>query len=277
VQKRDGNPLRDGLTGSLLVEQGLGHMMEVFRRILVAAVLVALPVMSVATAAAATTPSAEQQQLKKKKAAEAKKAAELKKKMAAEAKKAKAKKQAQKECKGFFQCMRRGKPRSGVQRASTGRAARDVATGEDISWANADKYSPGTIVISTAERLLYLVTGPGEARRYKVAVGREGFQWSGSSTIVGKMEWPDWRPPPAMIKREAAKGNILKPFVEGGPGNPLGARALYIGGGVYRIHGTNAPGSIGGAVSSGCIRMMNTDVVELYEKVRVGARVVVYR
>lgn len=241
-----------------------------------------MPLVWAASGNAATTPPSvqKQQEIKKKKAAEAKKKKELAAKAAkksADAKKAKALKQAQQECRGLFRCVLGAKPRTGLQRASTGKAARDVPTGEDISWANASKYSPGTIVVSTAERRLYLVTGPGEARRYKVAVGREGFQWSGTSSIVGKTEWPDWRPPPAMIKREAAKGNILKPFVEGGPGNPLGARALYIGGGVYRIHGTNAPGSIGGAVSSGCIRMMNTDVVELYEKVRVGARVVVYR
>lgn len=251
-------------------------MMSLFRNMVVAVMLAVFPVVAAASAGAATA-SQQQEQLKKKKAAELKKKKAAAAKKAADAKKAKAKKQAQQECKGFFRCVTRAKPRSAFQRASTGRAARDVATGEDISWANAARYKPGTVVISTSERRLYLVTGPGEARRYKVAVGREGFQWSGSSTIVGKAEWPDWRPPPAMIEREAAKGVKLKPFVEGGPGNPLGARALYIGGGVYRIHGTNAPGSIGGAVSSGCIRMMNTDVVELYGKVRVGARVVVYR
>lgn len=255
--------------------------MSRFRNMLVAVMLAVFPLVAAASGGAATA-SQQQEQLKKKKAAELKKKKAAAAKKAAEAKKAKArnakaKKQAQQECKGFFRCATRAKPRSGLQRASTGRAARDVATGEDISWANAAKYKPGTVVISTSERRLYLVTGPGEARRYKVGVGREGFQWSGTSRIVAKAEWPDWRPPPEMIRREAAKGNMLKPFVPGGPGNPMGARALYIGGGVYRIHGTNAPGSIGGAVSSGCIRMMNSDVVELYGKVRVGARVVVYR
>ena len=148
-------------------------------------------------------------------------------------------------------------------------------TGEDIDWAPASKYAVGSIIVSTPERALYFVTGPGEARRYKVGVGREGFQWSGTSTIVSKAEWPTWRPPAEMIKREAAKGHMLPDEMEGGPENPLGARALYIGGKIYRIHGTNAPGSIGGAVSSGCIRMMNTDVIELYDRVKIGAKVYV--
>jgi lipoprotein-anchoring transpeptidase ErfK/SrfK len=132
-------------------------------------------------------------------------------------------------------------------------------------------------VVSTPERALYLVTGPGEARRYRVGVGREGFQWSGTSSIVSKAEWPTWRPPEQMIRREAAKGHHLPSVMAGGPENPLGARALYIGGKIYRIHGTNAPGSIGGAVSSGCIRMMNADVIELYERVEIGAKVYVYQ
>jgi lipoprotein-anchoring transpeptidase ErfK/SrfK len=150
-------------------------------------------------------------------------------------------------------------------------------TGADIDWAPASKYAVGSIVVSTPERALYLVTGPGEARRYSVGVGREGFQWSGTSTIVNKAEWPTWRPPAEMIRREAAKGHILPPEMAGGPENPLGARALYIGGTIFRIHGTNAPGSIGGAVSSGCIRMMNADVIELYERVKVGAKVHVFQ
>lgn len=159
--------------------------------------------------------------------------------------------------------------------ASTRKAARDLPTGEDIDWAPAAKYAVGSLVVSTPERALYFVTGPGEARRYKVGVGREGFQWSGTSTIVSKAEWPTWRPPAEMIKREAAKGHMLPDEMEGGPENPLGARALYIGGKIYRIHGTNAPGSIGGAVSSGCIRMMNSDVIELYDRVKIGAKVYV--
>jgi len=108
-------------------------------------------------------------------------------------------------------------------------------------------------------------------------VGREGFQWSGNSTIVSKAEWPTWRPPQEMIQREAAKGHMLPPEMAGGPENPLGARAMYIGGKIYRIHGTNSPGSIGTAASSGCIRMMNADVIELYGKVKIGARVYVYQ
>jgi lipoprotein-anchoring transpeptidase ErfK/SrfK len=119
--------------------------------------------------------------------------------------------------------------------------------------------------------------GDGKARRYKVGVGREGFQWSGNSRIVNKAEWPTWRPPATMIAREAAKGHYLPEMMEGGPENPLGARALYIGGSLYRIHGTNNAASIGGAVSSGCIRMMNTDVIDLYDRVKVGAKVYVYQ
>jgi lipoprotein-anchoring transpeptidase ErfK/SrfK len=131
--------------------------------------------------------------------------------------------------------------------------------------------------VRTPERALYLVLGEGKARRYKVGVGREGFQWSGTSRVVAKQEWPTWRPPQQMIEREAAKGIILPPVMEGGPENPLGARALYIGGTLYRIHGTNNASSIGGAVSSGCIRMMNADVIDLYERVKLGARVYVYQ
>jgi len=119
--------------------------------------------------------------------------------------------------------------------------------------------------------------GDGKARRYKVGVGREGFQWSGNSRIVSKQVWPSWTPPQTMIEREAAKGHYIPPFMEGGPGNPLGARALYIGGTLFRIHGTNDARTIGGAVSSGCIRMMNSDVVDLYNRVNIGARVYVYQ
>jgi lipoprotein-anchoring transpeptidase ErfK/SrfK len=113
----------------------------------------------------------------------------------------------------------------------------------------------------------------GEAIRYKVGVGREGFQWSGSSRVVAKKEWPSWTPPAQMIAREAAKGITIPAYMEGGPNNPLGARALYIGGTLYRIHGTNNARSIGGAVSSGCIRMLNADVIHLYNIVRIGAPV----
>jgi lipoprotein-anchoring transpeptidase ErfK/SrfK len=180
-------------------------------------------------------------------------------------------------CRGFLGCLFGGKRNPNVRRASTASAVDDYATAEDVSWSPGEKYAPGSIVVRTPERSLYLVLGDGTARRYKVGVGREGFQWSGNSRIVNKAEWPTWRPPQVMIEREAAKGHFLPTEMAGGPENPLGARALYIGGTMYRIHGTNNASSIGGAVSSGCIRMMNTDVVDLYDRVKVGARVYVYQ
>jgi lipoprotein-anchoring transpeptidase ErfK/SrfK len=136
-------------------------------------------------------------------------------------------------------------------------------------------HKPGTIVINTAERYLYLVKANGQARRYGVGVGKEGFSWKGTETITLKREWPDWRPPAQMIERERKKGRILPVHMKGGPQNPLGARALYLGSTLYRIHGTNQPWTIGGAVSSGCIRMRNEDVTELYERVGIGTKVVV--
>lgn len=137
------------------------------------------------------------------------------------------------------------------------------------------KHKPGTIVISTADRFLYLVMEGGQARRYGVGVGKQGFTWRGTEKITRKQEWPSWRPPATMIAREKKKGRDLPTFMPGGPDNPLGARALYLGSTLYRIHGTNAPWSIGQAVSSGCIRMRNEDVADLYERVSVGATVVV--
>ncbi|NHT74181.1 L,D-transpeptidase [Rhizobiaceae bacterium CRRU44] len=134
---------------------------------------------------------------------------------------------------------------------------------------------PGTIVIDTNSRFLYLVTGNGEARRYGVGVGKPGFEWAGAHKVTRKAEWPTWRPPSEMIAREAAKGHYLPASMEGGPANPLGARAMYLGSTLYRIHGTNAPWTIGYAVSSGCIRMRNEDVTDLYERVTVGTRVIV--
>jgi lipoprotein-anchoring transpeptidase ErfK/SrfK len=131
--------------------------------------------------------------------------------------------------------------------------------------------APGTIIVDTSERFLYLVEGNNRAIRYGVGVGRIGFQWSGIHRISRKAEWPDWRPPPEMIKRQP----YLPRFMAGGPGNPLGARALYIGQTVYRIHGTNQPQTIGHAVSSGCIRLANPDIVDLYDHVPVGTKVVV--
>ncbi|MDI6028714.1 L,D-transpeptidase [Corticibacterium sp. UT-5YL-CI-8] len=133
----------------------------------------------------------------------------------------------------------------------------------------------GTIIIDTRENFLYLVEGNGRARRYGVGTGKPGFEWAGAHTVTRKAEWPDWRPPSEMIARERARGRVLPAHVPGGPDNPLGARALYLGSTLYRIHGTNQPWTIGSAVSSGCIRMRNEDVVELYLRVRVGTRVVV--
>ena len=129
--------------------------------------------------------------------------------------------------------------------------------------------APGTIIVVTAERHLYLVQGNGRALRYGIGVGRPGFAWSGLKTISRKAEWPDWTPPAEMLARRPD----LPRHMEGGPGNPLGARALYLGSSLYRIHGTNEPHTIGQNVSSGCIRMMNDDVVDLYERVPVGTRV----
>lgn len=130
---------------------------------------------------------------------------------------------------------------------------------------------PGTIIVHTAERFLYLVLGNGRAMRYGIGVGREGFQWAGLLNITRKQEWPDWRPPPEMIQRQP----YLPRFMAGGPGNPMGARALYLGSTIYRIHGTNQPHTIGHAVSSGCFRLVNSDVIDLYERVPVGTKVIV--
>jgi lipoprotein-anchoring transpeptidase ErfK/SrfK len=134
---------------------------------------------------------------------------------------------------------------------------------------------PGTIVIDTRERFLYLVMADGMAKRYGVGVGKPGFEWAGTHKVTAKREWPTWHPPQEMIAREAAKGHFLPASMEGGPENPLGARALYLGSTLYRIHGTNAPWSIGSGVSSGCIRMRNEDVTDLYERVKVGTKVIV--
>jgi lipoprotein-anchoring transpeptidase ErfK/SrfK len=131
--------------------------------------------------------------------------------------------------------------------------------------------APGTIVVDTPNTFLYLVMPGGKAMRYGIGVGREGFTWSGVKTIERKAEWPDWTPPAEMIQRQP----YLPRFVAGGPTNPLGARAMYLSGSVYRIHGTNAPSTIGGRVSSGCIRMVNEDVIDLYNRVQTGTKVVV--
>jgi lipoprotein-anchoring transpeptidase ErfK/SrfK len=136
-------------------------------------------------------------------------------------------------------------------------------------------HGPGTIVIDTRENLLYLVEPGGTAQRYGVGTGKPGFEWAGRHKVTQKREWPDWRPPAQMIERERKKGRILPAHMKGGPENPLGARALYLGSTLYRIHGTNQPWTIGQAVSSGCIRMRNEDVIDLYGRVGVGTNVVV--
>jgi lipoprotein-anchoring transpeptidase ErfK/SrfK len=131
--------------------------------------------------------------------------------------------------------------------------------------------APGTIIIDTSDRFLYLIQPNNVAIRYGIGVGRDGFQWQGLLTISRKSEWPDWTPPPEMIKRQP----YLPRFMAGGPGNPMGARALYLGGTVYRIHGTNAPETIGQAVSSGCFRLVNDEVADLYARVPVGTKVII--
>ena len=133
--------------------------------------------------------------------------------------------------------------------------------------------APGTIIVQTAERHLYLIQGNGRALRYGIGVGREGFTWQGLVNITQKKEWPDWTPPSQMLKRRPD----LPRFMKGGPDNPLGARAMYLGSSLYRIHGSNEPETIGQAVSSGCFRLMNDDVIDLYSRVRVGAKVIVMR
>jgi lipoprotein-anchoring transpeptidase ErfK/SrfK len=131
--------------------------------------------------------------------------------------------------------------------------------------------APGTIVVDTSERFLYLVQSPTRAIRYGIGVGRDGFTWTGILKVTRKSEWPDWTPPEEMIQRQP----YLPRWMAGGPGNPLGARAMYLGNTVYRIHGTNAPETIGQAVSSGCFRLVNDDIVDLYDRVQVGAKVIV--
>ena len=131
--------------------------------------------------------------------------------------------------------------------------------------------APGTLVVHTSERFIYVVMGNSRALRYGLGVGREGFQWSGLVKISRKAEWPDWTPPPEMIARQP----YLPRFMAGGPGNPMGARALYLGSTIYRIHGTNQPETIGHAVSSGCFRLANGDVIDLFDRVPVGTKVII--
>ncbi len=146
---------------------------------------------------------------------------------------------------------------------------RDDLRRQVVSYRTSE--APGTIIIDTPNTYLYLVMPGGKAMRYGIGVGREGFTWSGTKSIERKAEWPDWTPPPEMIQRQP----YLPRFVAGGATNPLGARAMYLSGSIYRIHGTNDPSTIGGRVSSGCIRMVNEDVIDLYSRVHVGTKVVV--
>ena len=132
---------------------------------------------------------------------------------------------------------------------------------------------PGTIVIDTSERFLYLIQSSTQAIRYGIGVGRDGFTWAGILRVSRKAEWPDWTPPAEMIARQP----YLPRWMAGGPGNPLGARAMYLGGTVYRIHGTNQPQTIGTAISSGCFRLVNNDVMDLYDRVPVGTKVIVHQ
>jgi lipoprotein-anchoring transpeptidase ErfK/SrfK len=132
-------------------------------------------------------------------------------------------------------------------------------------------YKPGSIYINTAERRLYYMLGNGQALRYGIGVGRDGFRWSGTHRVTAKKEWPDWTPPAQMLRRRPD----LPRHMKGGEDNPLGARAMYLGSTLYRIHGSNEPETIGQAVSSGCFRMTNDDVIDLYSRVQVGATVIV--
>jgi lipoprotein-anchoring transpeptidase ErfK/SrfK len=140
---------------------------------------------------------------------------------------------------------------------------------QEVAYSGPHK--PGTIIIDTPQRFLFLVQPGGRALRYGIGVGRPGFEWAGMKAVTRKAEWPSWTPPAEMLKRRPD----LPRFMTGGPENPMGARALYLGSSLYRIHGTNEPNTIGQAVSSGCIRMNNDDVIDLYERVRVGAKVLV--
>jgi lipoprotein-anchoring transpeptidase ErfK/SrfK len=159
-----------------------------------------------------------------------------------------------------------------MQHAALGPARRDAGVSDQFRRQEVDFAGSGgigSIVVDTSSHYLYLVTGPGRAMRYGIGVARPGFEWGGHKTISRKAEWPDWTPPPEMLARRPE----LPTHMEGGPGNPLGARALYLGSSIYRIHGTNEPWTIGQNVSSGCIRMMNEDVIDLYDRVKIGASV----
>ncbi|BBF93980.1 L,D-transpeptidase [Blastochloris tepida] len=160
---------------------------------------------------------------------------------------------------------------SGYQANYQAEPAARSTTRTMVSYAGRE--APGTILISTTQRRLYLVQPGGRALMYSIGVGRQGFQWGGTHSVSRKEEWPDWRPPSEMLKRRPD----LPRYMAGGEDNPLGARAIYLGSTLYRIHGSNEPETIGQAVSSGCFRMLNADVIDLYNRVRLGAKVVVMR
>jgi lipoprotein-anchoring transpeptidase ErfK/SrfK len=159
-------------------------------------------------------------------------------------------------------------PASAVETGSDAGLAADLQR-QVVGYPTA--VAPGTIIIDTANTYLYYVLGDGKAIRYGIGVGRDGFAWSGAQAVTRKAEWPDWTPPQEMVARQP----YLPRWVAGGEGNPLGARAMYLGNTVYRIHGTNAPETIGTKVSSGCIRLLNADVIDLYSRVTVGTEVIV--
>jgi lipoprotein-anchoring transpeptidase ErfK/SrfK len=162
-----------------------------------------------------------------------------------------------------------GKPTNGLQLRSGKVRLEPKFMRQVVPYKGSEK--AGTIVVNTGQKFLYLVLGKGKALRYGIGTARDGFEWSGTHKVTQKREWPSWTPPAEMRKRQPG----LPARMEGGPGNPLGARALYIGSTLYRIHGTTEPWSIGTNVSSGCIRMINDDVIDLYSRVKIGAKVIV--
>ncbi len=161
--------------------------------------------------------------------------------------------------------------RQPLMNADGGRIHAAAIPREEVDYKG--KHAPGTIVVDTNEKRLYFVLPNGRAMKYGVGVGRPGFSWGGVKNITRKAEWPGWTPPPQMLRRRPD----LPRHMPGGEGNPLGARAMYLGTSLYRIHGSNEPETIGQAVSSGCIRMLNEDVIDLYNRVKIGTRVVVMR
>nr|WP_244606564.1 L,D-transpeptidase [Arsenicitalea aurantiaca] len=162
-----------------------------------------------------------------------------------------------------------GKPANALTLRTAGARIAPQYIRQVVGYRGTEK--PGTIIVHTRDKYLYLILGDGKAMRYGIGVARPGFEWAGTHRVTAKKEWPGWTPPAAMRKRQPH----LPAYMPGGPNNPLGARALYLGSTLYRIHGTNEPMSIGQNVSSGCIRMVNEDVIDLYQRVGVGARVIV--